>query len=109
MEINFEYFLLPLSFHGNTFLRFSFQNTQNNVKRPEKCVCVCVCVGVPLSLKLIHRFGFYDDLLFFLMSVTALAVANFKGSSKIILYKEINVQERLGLNLEKIHRSDHIS
>ena len=35
------------------------------------------------------------------MSVRTIAAANFKRSRLIVLYKEINVQGRLGLNLKK--------
>ena len=48
---------------------------------------------------------FYEDLYFLKMSVTTRVAANFKQTSWIVLYKEINVQERLGLNLWKIHWS----
>ena len=91
-------FILPVLFSHKALLsrkfffsRFSCQDTQNDVKRPEKlfrknipvCVCVCQSLGkfkllysrnhtadrakiwcTPKTLELIHRLGFYDDLNF---------------------------------------------
>ena len=44
--------------------------------------------------------------IFLKIAVTALAVANFKQLNWMVLYKRINVQGRLGLNLEK-NPSEH--
>ena len=42
------------------------------------------------------------------ISVTALAAVKFKRSSWIVLYKQINIEGRLELNLGKIHRGVQI-
>ena len=63
----------------------------------------CGLTLISLSLQLNRGLGFYD--LNFLKNACNRSAANFKRSSWIVIYKEIIVQWRLGLNLWKIHRS----
>ena len=64
---------------------------------------------ISFSLKFIFvNLDFMTIWIFWKISVTALTAASLKQSSLIVFHEEINVQGRLGLNLEKIHRSVQI-
>ena len=60
----------------------------------------CGLTLISFSLQLNRGFGFYKELNFW-KNVCNRSAANLKRSSWIVLYKEINVQRRLGLNLWK--------